>query len=344
MIELPTVSIVMLAYQHEQFISQAIESVLSQQTRFKFELIIGEDGSQDGTLDICRNYERRYPDWVIVISTGENVSCNGESWNFFRTCRRCRGKYVAFCEGDDYWTDPYKLQKQVDFMEANPDCTICFHPVVTHWEDGSLPDCEYPMNASRFLLYPPTLRELLRANYIQTNSVLYRWNVDGRLFDDFPLRELPGDWMLNLLHAQHGRIGFLPDNMAVYRRHAGGLWTGAWKDEKWFARLGLRNALFYASVQKRFGVDRHSVLRRLVLATIAQNSVSDCHQVKELLNITRPSSLWVRISGVISVFYGALARFVPGAIGRRASVYHATWSIISRGRCRALDVLSGDAL
>lgn len=339
---LPLVSVVMLAYRHERYIAKAIESVLGQKTNFGVELIIGEDASPDATLAVCRCYERLYPDSVTIISTGENVS-RSQAGNFYRTCLRCRGKYVAFCEGDDYWTDSSKLQKQVDFMEANPDCTLCFHPVVVHWEDGKCPDQEYPRNAGRFLSQTPTLRELVRVNYMQTNSVLYRWNPDGRLFDDFPLRELPGDWKLNLLHAQHGRIGFLPDVMAVYRRHSGGLWIGALKDSKWFKHCGFRNALFYAWVQRTFGVDRRSVLRRLALATLAQPSFDRREQIDELLEILRPSPLWVRLSGFISFCYGLVALFVPGTIGVKAKLYQATWSIIHRGRLRVLSVLTGKA-
>jgi hypothetical protein len=228
-------------------------------------------------------------------------------------------------------------------MESNPDCTICFHPVVVHWEDGSRPDSEYPTNSGRFLSQAPTLRELLQVNYIQTNSVMYRWNPDGRLFDDFPRREMPGDWKLNLLHAQHGRIGFLPDAMAVYRRHSGGLWVDAWENSEWFRKCGFRHALFYAWVQRKFAVDRRSVLRRLALATLAQLSAGQQEQIDELLEMVRPSTLWVRLSCFISLCYGLLALFVPGAIGTKARRYQTTWSIIYRGRLRILSVLIGQA-
>ena len=338
--KLPLVSVVMLAYRHGHYIAQAIESVLGQKTDFDVELIIGEDGSPDETLRICRRYEQLYPDEVTVISTGENVS-HGTSGNFYRTCLRCRGRYVAMCEGDDCWADSSKLQKQVDFMEANPDCTICFHPVVVHWEDGSRPDSEYPANSRRFLSQAPTLRELTQVNYMHTNSVMYRWNPDVKLFDHFPLRELPGDWKLNLLHAQHGRIGFLPDVMAVYRRHPGGLWAGALRDSEWFRKCGFRNALFYAWVQRKFAVNRRNVLRRLALATLAQPSFDRQEQIDELLEIARPSSLWVRLSGFIAFCYGLAGRFAPGSLGEKINRYQAAWSIIHQGRSRILSALIG---
>ena len=336
----PLVSVAMLAYRHERYIAQAIESVIGQKTTFPFELVIGEDASPDATLEICRRYERLHPGKVVVVSTGENVS-HGQNGNLLRTCLRCRGKYVAICEGDDYWTDPLKLQKQVDYMESNPDCTVCFHPVVVHWEDGSFPDGEYPANAGRFLRRPPTIGELLRVNYMQTNSVMYRWNPDGRLFDEFPLRELPGDWKLNLLHARCGRIGFLPDVMAVYRRHPDGLWTDAWRDGEWFGRLGLRNALFYAWVQKKFGVSRRCTLRCLILATLAQLSPSQRGQIDELLGIARPSALWVRLSGLMAAGYALVAVFATGIIGSKAETYRTVWSIIHRGQERILSALAG---
>ena len=320
----PLVSVVMLTFQHERFVAQAIESVLSQQTRFPFELIIGEDGSQDETLFICRKYERRYPDRVAVISTGENVSHNGESHNFLRTCRRCSGEYVAFCEGDDYWTDPLKLQKQVDYMNAHLDCTVCFHPVLEHWEDGGGVDNESPVGWHRFLKKSPALAELLRRNFIQTSSVMYRWNPDGKLFSEFPLKELPGDWLLHILHARHGEIGFIPDVMAVYRRHVGGLWMQNWESAKWFRLCGYRMALFYRRLEDYFGIDRHAEIRRLVLASLAMSP-----QKKELLGIMCPSVLWVYGSPLISLLYRCM--FVVtgrGGMLRRCC----TWSHIYRNR------------
>jgi O-antigen/teichoic acid export membrane protein len=114
----PLVSIHCLAYNHKDYIAQAIESFLMQKTNFQFEIIIGEDYSTDGTREIVFDYEKKYPDLIRVITSDKNVGMNE---NALRTKIAARGKYISFCEGDDYWIDPLKLQKQVDFLEENPD-------------------------------------------------------------------------------------------------------------------------------------------------------------------------------------------------------------------------------
>lgn len=121
----PLVSIHMTTYNHEGFIRQAIEGAVMQETDFEYEVIVGEDCSQDRTRDICFEYQQRFPNKIRVLWSETNLhSINGNG----RRCRaRARGKYIAFCEGDDYWTDPKKLQKQVEYMEAHPGCAGCFH-------------------------------------------------------------------------------------------------------------------------------------------------------------------------------------------------------------------------
>src|SRR5690554_1887156 len=120
------VSVVMPTYNHEKYIRQAIEGVLMQISDFLFELIIVEDCSTDNTKNIALEYASQYPGKINVLTSEKNL---GITKNYLRSVEGINGKYIAVCEGDDYWTDPLKLQKQVDFMEANPDCSMCFHPV-----------------------------------------------------------------------------------------------------------------------------------------------------------------------------------------------------------------------
>lgn len=112
------VSVHMITYNHEKYILKAIESVLSQKTTFRFELIVSDDNSLDNTKKIIKNYENHSSNKIIKVLNEKN---QGMIKNFLNTFKKCKGKYIAFCEGDDYWTDPYKLQKQVDFLEANPE-------------------------------------------------------------------------------------------------------------------------------------------------------------------------------------------------------------------------------
>ena len=114
----PLVSVKMITYNHAPYIAEAIEGVLQQKTDFPFELVIGEDCSTDGTQEIVFDYQKKYPDIIRVITSNKNV---GAHKNGIRTEKACRGKYIAFCEGDDYWHHPRKLQKQVDFLERHPE-------------------------------------------------------------------------------------------------------------------------------------------------------------------------------------------------------------------------------
>lgn len=120
----PLLSIVTITYNHESFIAQTIEGVLMQQVNFPIEFIIAEDCSTDSTRAICQQYAEQYPELIRLIPSESNV---GAIANERRAMLAAKGKYIAFCEGDDYWTDPLKLQKQVDFLESHPDYSVTFH-------------------------------------------------------------------------------------------------------------------------------------------------------------------------------------------------------------------------
>lgn len=124
----PLVSICCVTYNHAQFIRKCLDGFLMQQTDFPVEILIHDDCSTDGTTEIIREYEAKYPELISPLYEEENQYQHGKAAEIdFYNYRRARGKYIAYCEGDDYWTDPLKLQKQVDFMEANPEYSVCFH-------------------------------------------------------------------------------------------------------------------------------------------------------------------------------------------------------------------------
>ena len=122
----PIVSICCITYNHENYIRDAIEGFLMQKTTFPIEIIIHDDASTDKTAEIVKSYAEKHPDLILPILQAENQYSKGIPISTY-AYPKARGKYIAFCEGDDYWTDPYKLQKQVDFLESNPDCSWCFH-------------------------------------------------------------------------------------------------------------------------------------------------------------------------------------------------------------------------
>lgn len=224
--EAPLLSVCIITYQHAKFIRDCIDSVLMQRTDFPYEILIGEDGSTDGTREICQDYALKYPDRIkLFLRSRENVIYVGGSatgrYNFTEINKSARGKYTAICEGDDCWTDPYKLQQQVAFLESHPDFVGCFHNVEERYEDddskASFLYCGYP--AARNLSF----NDLSYQNMIPTCSVVYR----TMLFTAFPqwyMTVRMGDWPLNLLNAQFGDFWYIPRIMGVHRLHSKSIW------------------------------------------------------------------------------------------------------------------------
>lgn len=205
----------MVTYNHERHIAQAIESVLGQQCDgFDIELVIGEDCSTDGTRAIVEEYSRRFPESVVIVSGPHNV---GAQRNVARTLERCTGDYIAVLDGDDFWTSPRKLQTQVDFLESNADCALCFHNVQVVDDSGNVLET-LDMSAMRERTH---LEDLLIGNYMSSCSVMYRGHLVDALPEWWAEVEL-GDFPLGVLHARHGWIGYIDEVMAAYRRHPGG--------------------------------------------------------------------------------------------------------------------------
>jgi glycosyltransferase involved in cell wall biosynthesis len=227
----PKVSVLMITYNHAKYIGQAIESVLMQKTTFPMEVVIGEDCSTDGTRAIVQTYSQRYPELIRAILPETN---QGPFHNLRRTLNACRGEYVAGLEGDDYWTDPNKLQIQADFLDSHPECASSFHKVMQVFDDGSRPSVEAP----NFQKHAATIEDLLAGefgNLIPSCSAMWRRG----LFDSLPhwVEEIGfSDWVIHVLNAAKGRAGFINRCMGVYRIHAGGIWsTQSWRSvmERW---------------------------------------------------------------------------------------------------------------
>ena len=215
----------MITYNHERFIEQAIESVLMQETDFPVELVIGEDCSTDNTRTIVMEYAQRYPNRIRLLLPDRNL---GMIPNFVATLQVCAGQYIALLEGDDYWTDAHKLQKQVDFLESHPESTLCLHDVLVVFEDGRRPSYRHSP-AGRKPQY--VLEDVLGSALSQTASLVFR---NGLLSDlpDWFLRAPIGDWALSVLLAVHGSIGYLDEVMSVWRNHTGGVWNGSTERER----------------------------------------------------------------------------------------------------------------
>lgn len=211
------VSVSMITYNHENYIAQAIEGALMQKTNFPFEIVIGEDYSTDGTREIVFDYARKFPEIIRVITSGENV---GAQANLIRMLNVCKGKYIALCEGDDYWTDPNKLQKQVDFLETHPDYCL------VHSDFNILIDkmnkIYLSVNKKRNKIIPQgdIFEDLLINNFIVTVTVCARADVLKKA-TDFELFKkknfLSGDYPTWLEMSHLGKIHYIDEPMATYR-------------------------------------------------------------------------------------------------------------------------------
>jgi glycosyltransferase involved in cell wall biosynthesis len=208
---IPLVSVYCLTYNHEKYIRKALDGILMQKTDFDFEIIISEDKSTDNTISIIAEYEKRFPGRLTVLYHEKNLY--SQNIDILKTdfYRVARGKYCALCEGDDYWTDPLKLQKQVDILEQNPDCSLSFHNSKVIFEHGEresyLSMNKWYKNKLKF-----SARILIDFEYnISTASMMYRREAFK-----------PDDWYtseksLQLALSTNGDIIYLSDVMSVYR-------------------------------------------------------------------------------------------------------------------------------
>ena len=210
-------SVMMITYNHERFIAQAIESVLAQRVNFDCEIVIGEDCSTDGTRAVIMDFHRRYPGRIVPLLRDRNL---GAMRNFTETLAVCRGKYVAVLEGDDYWTHEDKLQTQINFLDEHADHAICCHRAQFVDETGGGQSGIFPtIPAGTY-----TIADLFDGNLVVTCSVMYRWGSVGSLPSWFLTLKM-GDWPLHILVATAGKIHLMDEVMSVYRIHQGGVWS-----------------------------------------------------------------------------------------------------------------------
>ncbi len=214
----PMVQVQTITYQHAPYIRDCIEGVLMQKTDFQFEYLIGEDCSTDGTRDIVFEYAKKYPGKIRVITADENFGMMGN----IRRCRMAaRGKYIALCEGDDYWTDPYKLQKHVDFMEKNPGVSITYHDA-----------CK--VDADRNIIENSMLPEIRKRNFsseeLKTGIWILTYTMCFRnLIEKYPenyFRVYNGDTFLTSLLGNYGSGAYLGNiSPSCYRINESGVFS-----------------------------------------------------------------------------------------------------------------------
>ena len=256
----PLVSIAVATYQHAPYIQDCLNGILIQNTSFPFEIILGEDGSTDGTREICIDYAEKYPNKIRLFLRDRALSQlsdqNGNlitRFNSYWNRLSARGKYIAWCDGDDYWIDANKLQKQVNFLEENEDCVIAFHDAKIVDKDNNV--ISYSCLNNRINNY--SKNEMLAGPHIPTNTAIFRNIIDD--YPEFFIKSPNQDILLWHLLGFYGSGKFIRNiSSSAYRQHDGGVWSSLNTSEKKGKIIGKRK-LIRINLVNNFGKSHKSV-------------------------------------------------------------------------------------
>jgi glycosyltransferase involved in cell wall biosynthesis len=219
----PMVSVRVSTYLHAKYIRQCLDGILMQKANFPFEILIGEDDSSDGNKEICIEYAKQHPGKIRLFlhKRENNIKLNGKPSAKFQglyTSYHCRGKYIAVIEGDDFWTDPQKLQKQIDYMEGNLDCSFTCHDVDIVYED--VPEV-FPFQTV-WTKNIVNFEDVFKHHFIPFFSLIYR-KRDVENLPDWMVNTIVGDIPLSLILASHGYGFYFTEKMGTKRKNPGGI-------------------------------------------------------------------------------------------------------------------------
>ncbi len=301
------VSVCVLVYNHEKFITQALEGILAQECNFRYEVIIGEDCSTDGSRKIVEKFAARYPEIIKPILQQQNV---GARINCAQSLAACTGKYIAMCEGDDYWMVSNKLQMQVDFLEANPDYSLCFTDAIVVDENGSeIPTLFRTDDETVF-----GMKDILDADivFIPTASMVFP-NILPNPLPKFMAEAMSGDIAMHFFFADKGKIKKLNTKTSAYRVHSGGITKSAYQLEHAFnAQFGL-----YEAAHQYFN-DKHATLFRPQLFKMSKTrliygtkSLMGMKRQKQILKYIRKYFKYADSINLKEVFYYLTILYFP---------------------------------
>lgn len=210
------ISICITTYNLEKYIVDCLESVLTQETKFNYEIIISDDCSTDNTIDILKKYQQKHPRKIKILTNTKNLKY---SKNYLKALSHCQGRYIAILDGDDYWTNTNKLQKQIEYLENNTDCNLVHHDGLCLFNDNTNKPFNHKTKPEIYGLH-----HLLTDANIWNSSVVYR-NIyqsnfpDWLSSEDVPNYPIYPDYPLHVLHAKNGNVHFMKEIMGVYRIH-----------------------------------------------------------------------------------------------------------------------------
>lgn len=208
------VSACIITYNLENLVADAVEGALSQKLDYPYEIVIGDDVSKDRTREILLDYQKKYPDKIRVILNEKNLGVAG---NLLKTISACQGEYVAICDGDDYWTDPLKLQIQVDELERHPECDISFHPAIIKYMDGSRPDGGKAYYGEGTKIFDTKKNILIGGSFCPTSSLVFHKRVLDELVKFHTDLRSSSDYFLEIFGSLRGGLLYVGRYMSVYR-------------------------------------------------------------------------------------------------------------------------------
>ena len=303
----PKLSVCFITYNHEKYIRQALESVLMQQCDFDFEVVIGNDCSTDGTTAIVEEFATRYPEKIRLNVIEKNV---GMTANWLSTVQACTGEYVAMLEGDDFWTDPLKLQKQVDFLDKHPEYSFVAHDLgVLHEEGVQQVDELLHFTDSRAF----TIHELIPSQiFLQTSSLVFRRKMLGH-FDKWVDKRVKSiDLVFFLMLSAQAPFYYLAEKMSVYRMHVGGVSNIYWRTKRNMVEFDMAYIFinFNSYSRGKFKNEIEDKLEGMYLRLIKNNPPTDEAHARALkrLFLLRPSKHLDLVKGFI------INRYIPPAL------------------------------
>jgi glycosyltransferase involved in cell wall biosynthesis len=252
------VSVCVVTYNHEKFVAKMLDSLLMQETTFDYEIIVGDDCSNDNTVAILKDYQSRFPDKIRLLLQSKNLGLNGK-YNALNTFANAKGEYIAQFDGDDYLTSPHKLQKQVEMLDANPHYSASFHNAMAIYDDQSAPS-----HLVNMLTKPEiTVDDLIGEDelcFIATSSLMFRREDFEKNPDpEWSNLSTSGDIPRNIMLASRGPIGYIDEVMSVYRKNRGG---ASFADNHYGADFLFNRIQMYTNINKEFNYKYDALLKK----------------------------------------------------------------------------------